>query len=287
MGLGEFVRATAEQARKDHLGAYAGNLAYRSLFAVFPALVSLFWLLKLVGANAAINGLGDLASTALPKTAGSAVKEQISSVSGAQANGALTLGAVVASLAAIWAVASAFRAAMEALNAMYAVEESRSLAKRQLVSLLLSLAVSALLAGALALLVLGPGIAHKLSGVAGAGAALHWLWLVGTWPALILGVLVAFALVYYFAPDVEQEFRWIGAGTVISVLFWLVFAALFSLYINNLAAPTQTYGALAGVAVLMIYAYCSSFILLLGAEMNQVIEMRHPEGKNEGEKQPG
>jgi membrane protein len=286
MGLGSFTRATLKQARVHQLDVHAGNLAFRCLFAVFPALVSFFWLLKLVGATNAISGLSDLAGDALPRAASGVVKAQLQNVSGTQASGRLTLGAIVAVLLTLWAISRACAAAMTALNAMHGVDEGRPFLKRQLTALSLSVAVSALLVVALVLLVLGPAIAGKLNGVAGVGPQLHWLWLVGSWPVLLVAVTVAFALLYYCAPDVEQEFRWISAGTVVGVLAWLAFAALFSLYINNFTSPGDSYGALAGVAVLMIYLYGSSFILLLGAEINQVFETRHTDGKRDGEKQP-
>lgn len=146
--------------------------------------------------------------------------------------------------------------------------------------------MSALLAGAL-LLVFGSRTAEQLGTVHGGGMVLRWLWLLGTWPVIGAAVLAAFALLYYVAPDVQQRFRWISTGSVISAVLWLLFAALFSLYVNNVIAPTQTYGALAGVAVLMIYFYISSFILLLGAELNQVIEQHEPRGRDGGERESG
>ena len=67
-------------------------------------------------------------------------------------------------------------------------------------------------------------------------------------------------------------------------MLWVGFSLLFSLYVNNFGSFNASYGALAGVVVLLLYIYYSSSILLIGAELNQVIEERIPEGKNEGEK---
>jgi len=284
MRLGEFVKQTAEQTGKDHLAVFAGNLAYRTLFALFPSLVSIIWLLRLFGAASLINNLVQLATVALPKAAGSAVTEQLTNVSQAQTGGTVTAGALIALVVALAASSAACRAAMAAMNAVYEVEEGRSFVRQQVTSLLLALAVAALLAGALVLIVFGAAIATRLGEVHGSGAVLRWMWLVGAWPVIAAEVLAAFALVYYVAPDVEQQFRWISAGSLIAAVLWLLFAAVFSLYVNNFVAPAQTYGALAGIAVLMVYLFGSSFILLLGAEMNQVIEAHHPAGKNPGER---
>ncbi len=79
-------------------------------------------------------------------------------------------------------------------------------------------------------------------------------------------------------------FRWVSLGSIIAVTLWLVFSVLFSLYVNNFGSYNATYGSLAGVAIFLFYIYYSALIMLVGAEMNQVIEGHIPEGKNEGEK---
>ena len=105
-------------------------------------------------------------------------------------------------------------------------------------------------------------------------------------PILAFVVLFAFALVYYFAPAARQKWRWISPGSVLAFVFWLVFSLLFSLYVGTFGSYNQTYGSLAGVIILMLYIYYSVVIMLLGAEMNQVIEWHIPGGKDEGEKVP-
>jgi membrane protein len=103
-----------------------------------------------------------------------------------------------------------------------------------------------------------------------------------------LVVLFAFALIYYFAPAAKQRFRWISPGSLIAFVFWLIFSLLFSLYTSTVGGSSysETYGSLAGVIVLMLYVYYSALIMLVGAEMNQVIEWHIPGGKDEGEKVP-
>jgi membrane protein len=56
--------------------------------------------------------------------------------------------------------------------------------------------------------------------------------------------------------------------------------------VGNFGSYNETYGSLAGVIILMLYIYYSAVIMLVGAEMNQVIEWHIPGGKDEGEKVP-
>jgi membrane protein len=173
---------------------------------------------------------------------------------------------------------------IDAMNAMYKVEEARPRWKRYLLSVVLSLGTAALLLFALALIVFGPQLGAALGDTVGLGSVFRLLWNVVQWPVLFCEVLLAFSLVYYFAPDVEQRFRWVSLGTIPAVTMWIVFSVLFALYVNNFGSYNATYGSLAGVAIFLFYIYWSGLIMLVGAEMNQVIEGHIPEGKDEGEK---
>jgi membrane protein len=146
------------------------------------------------------------------------------------------------------------------------------------------LGVAALLITALVLVVFGPEIGGAVADVVGLGFVFELAWNIVKWPVLIGIVLFAFALVYYFAPDVEQRFRYVSPGSLMAVAMWLLFSLLFRLYVENFGSYSATFGSFAGIIILMLYIYYSSFIMLVGAEMNQVIEEYVPEGKNEGEK---
>jgi len=269
--FGDFVRRTLAGARRDQLAVFAGNLAFRMLFACFPCLFTLFWLLEAFGGTRAVQSAVRLLSTALPRTAGGAVQQQLTGTTADQARGALTLGTLVASVAAVWAVTSAFHSLMVALNTMYGLEETRPAWQRYLIAAALASASTALLAGAVVLAVFGAAITRHLGQLAGSRPLLYWAWTIASWPVLVVAVLLAFALVYTCAPARQPVFRWLTAGAVLATLLWLLFTIAFSVYINHFAAPTRTYGALAGIAVLMVYLYGTAFILLLGAEMNGVI----------------
>ena len=167
---------------------------------------------------------------------------------------------------------------MEATNVMYEVAETRGFVKKYLVSIVLSVVVAALFVAALGLMVAGPAIAGQFGDVG------RWSWLILRWPVMLACVLAGLSLVYYYAPSAEQEFRFVTQGSIIAAGAWLVFSTAFSLYVQNFGSYNKTYGALAGVIILLLYTYYTSFIFLFGAEANQVIEDVAPDGKNEGDK---
>lgn len=286
LGLVDLLKRTFKEAGEDHLAAFAGNLTYKGLFALFPFFVFLLSLLGLFGSSELLPRLLDSASGVLPQGATTFLEDQLLTIADNKAKDTFTIGAIISILFALWGVSGAFRSVMEAMNVMYEVDEARPFWKVYGISIFLSLGVAVILISALVLVVFGPQLASLVAGIVGFGQVFEILWIVVQWPVLVCVVLFAFALIYYFAPDVEQRFRYVSPGSIVAVILWLLFSLAFSLYVNNFGGESYSasYGALAGVAILMLYIYYTTYILLLGAEMNQVIEEHAPEGKNEGEK---
>lgn len=286
LGLVELLKLTFKEVGEDHVAAFAGNLTYKTLFALFPFFVFLLSLLGIFGATGLVTSALDSIGPSLPEGAATFIENQLVSIAERDAEGAFTVSAVVAILLALWGVSGAFRSIMESMNVMYEIEEDRPFWKQAMISVLLSLSIAVLLIAALVLVVFGPTIGGAVADAVGLGSIFQIAWNIVQWPVLISLVLLAFAFVYYFAPDVEQRFKWISPGSIVAVVMWLLFSLAFSLYVNYSSESLgATYGTFAGIIILMLYIYYSAFIVLVGAEMNQVIEEHIPKGKNEGEKE--
>src|SRR5215218_3724817 len=272
LGLVDFFKLTYKEMSEDHVMAFAGNLTYKGLFAIFPFFTFLLSLLGLFNATDLVNTMVDKLSGIVPQSATKFVEGQLLSITQSQAESAFTFGAI--------------RSVMEAMNVMYEVEEDRPFWKVYGLSIFMSLAVTVLLVGALVLVIFGESIGVRVADLVGLGSVFATLWSIVQWPVVALVVLFAFALIYYFAPAARQRFRWISPGSILAFVFWLIFSLLFSLYASMAGSYNETYGSLAGVIILMLYVYYSALIMLVGAEINQVIEWHIPGGKNEGEKIP-
>jgi membrane protein len=286
LGMVDFFKLTYKEIEEDHVMAFAGNLTYKAIFAIFPFFTFLLSLLGLFNATDLVNTMIQNLSGVLPGTATDFIKGQLLSITESQAQSAFTFGAIISILLALWGVSGAFRSVMEAMNVMYEVEEDRPFWKKYGISIFISLAVILLMLTALAVVVFGRTFGGGLAGAIGLGSVFQTVWSIVQWPIVACVVLFAFALIYYFAPAVEQRFRWISPGAVLAFAFWLVFSLLFSYYAGNFGSYNETYGSLAGVIIFMLYIYYSALIMLVGAEMNQVIEWHIPGGKDEGEKVP-
>jgi membrane protein len=286
LGLIDFLKLTYKEMNEDHVMAFAGNLTYKGLFAIFPFFTFLLSLLGLLNATDLVNTMVDKLSGIAPQSATKFIEGQLLSITQSQAESAFTFGAIISILLALWGVSGAFRSVMEAMNVMYEVEEDRPFWKVYGLSIFMSLAVIVLLVGALVLVIFGESIGVRVADLVGLGSVFATLWSILQWPVVALVVLFAFALIYYFAPAAKQRFRWISPGSILAFVFWLIFSLLFSLYASMAGSYNETYGSLAGVIILMLYVYYSALIMLVGAEINQVIEWHVPGGKNEGEKIP-
>jgi membrane protein len=286
LGLVDFFKLTYKEMNEDHVMAFAGNLTYKGLFATFPFFTFLLSLLGLFNATDLVNTMVDKLSGVAPQSATKFIEGQLLGITQSQAESAFTFGAIISILLALWGVSGAFRSVMEAMNVMYEVEEDRPFWKVYGLSIFMSLAVIVLLVGALVLVIFGESIGVRVADLVGLGAVFATLWSIVQWPVVALVVLFAFALIYYFAPAAKQRFRWISPGSILAFVFWLIFSLLFSLYASIAGSYNETYGSLAGVIILMLYVYYSALIMLIGAEINQVIEWHIPGGKNEGEKIP-
>jgi len=197
-----------------------------------------------------------------------------------QKGGVLSFGI----LAALWSSSSAVVAITAALNQAYDVQEGRPWWKVRGIAVLLTMGLSLFLLLAAVLLIFGPQLGRGLASLVGLGTVFELTWNILRWPVSAGLLIVALALVYYFAPDVEQEWKWITPGAVFAVLATLLTSLGFSLYVNHFGSYNKTYGSLGAVIVFLTWLYLTGLCVLVGGEINAEIEHAAPGGKAPGHK---
>src|ERR671928_374867 len=182
LGLVQFLKLTFKEVSEDHVMAFAGNLTYKALFAIFPFFTFLLSLLGLFNATDLVNTMLSKASGVLPPGAFGFIKNQLLNITQSQAESAFTLAAIVSILLALWGVSGAFRSVMEAMNVMYEVDEDRPFWKKYGISIFISLAVIVLMLGALVVVVFGSAFGGGLAGAIGLGSVFQTVWRIVQWP---------------------------------------------------------------------------------------------------------
>src|SRR5215210_2512336 len=175
-------------------------------------------------------------------------------------------------LGTIWAASGAFAALMNALNRAYDVQETRPFWKVRGIAILMTFGLSALLLMGVLLLVAGPSLGRTIAEVFTLGDEFMVAWNIARWPAALLFMITTVALLFYFAPDANQPFRWITPGGVIGILLWVLASVAFNLYLSSdFNTYDKTYGSIGTVIILLLYLYISSLTILFGATLNATL----------------
>ena len=266
----------------DEMSTYASALAYQMLFSLFPFILFLIALIGFLHLPDFFSWLRLQSELVLPPQALEQVNPVIDQLQQSK-GGLLSIGIVIA----LYTASAGVRLMMSAMNAAYDVVEGRPIWKRFPLSIVYTVGIAGMLLIAAALMVLGPQVMGWIAGQVGLEEAIVTIWTIARWPVIVILMMVAVALIYYVMPDVKQDFRFITPGSVLAVVVWILASLGFAFYVKTFANYNAMYGSIGAIIVLLLYFYISAAVLLLGAEMNAVIEHMSSEGKDPGEKAPG
>jgi membrane protein len=252
----------------------AAALTYYALMSLFPALLIGVAVLGVFGQAALVSDAADyLKDAGAPPETVDAITSALRS---AQSQRGTAVGAlVIGLLTALWGASGAFGSVGSALNQIWRVEEGRGFVSHKLHNLGWTVLLIALTLITCVLLFLGGGLAGDVLGVIGLGDTAVEVWGIVRWPAALLAAMLIYAVVYYAAPNVEiRHWHYITPGAVFGVTTWIVASGAFFFYVSKFSSYSATYGAFATVVILLIWLYLTSAVLLLGAELNAVVDLR-------------
>jgi membrane protein len=280
LSWGQILQRTFSEAFKDNCLGMAAQLAYYFFFALFPTLLVVIAIADVFAADVMrmIGGLGGI----VPGEALSLITDQLGKLTAGEQGGLLTIGM----LTALWSSSAAMTAIIDTLNTAYDIEEGRPWWKVRVTAIALTVGLALFIVVAFSLVVAGPTLAERLADRWFLGPAFEWTWKILQWPLVFALVSSTIALVYYFAPDADQDLVWLTPGSIAATTLWLVASLGFKYYLANFGGY-ESYGIVGGVMVLMLWFYLSGLVILLGAEMNAEIEHASEYGKDVGEKVPG
>ncbi len=265
----------------DNLVSRAAELGYYFLFALFPTLLSASSILGLLAkrASSVYVGMLNYLSIVIPHSAFQLVIETFNQTAAASTGGKIAFGLA----AALWSASVGFAAIQDTANIVYKVKETRPYWKAKLQAILVTLLLSLVITSTLSVLLtadfLDKRIA-KMAQVAYVGRSEIILVQVTAWVIVLALLMLLFAIIYYFAPDLKNKhWHWLTPGAAIGIFGWLAASLGLRVYLHYFPSYSAAYGSLGAVIILLTWFYLTGLMLLAGAEINSeiqaiVIEMR-------------
>ncbi len=265
-----FIRIVFDECFKDDVFGHAAQLAFYFLFALFPMLIFLAALVGYLPMPHLLEQLLKYLSQVLPPTALVLVGQTLNEITQQPRGGLLSFGLI----ATIWAASSGLHALIYSLNIAYGVKNLRPWWKDRYLALGLTFIFSALVISALALVFFGSTLGNFLADRYAWNNSIRNGWQLFQWPLVVLFVWFSLELVYYIAPNNIRPWRWFTPGAVFALATWLAISFGFKLYVIRISNYTLTYGSLGSVIALMFWLYLTSLVILIGGEINSMLERR-------------
>jgi len=262
------LKRTIAEIGEDNCLGLAAQLAFYFFLSLFPALLFLVALVGYLPIEDTLTRLLAALGTVAPGEVLALLRAQLEELARGSHGSLLTLGIA----GAVWSSSAAMVAIIDALNDAYDIDERRSWWKRRAVAIALTVALALFIVMSLAFVLAGPSVALRVADWFRLAPAFALLWAIVRWPLMIFLIVFGVDLVYHFAPNRRGRWVWITPGSLLATGLWILSSFAFKFYVTNLANFNATYGAIGGVVVLLLWFYVSGLAILVGAELNGVIE---------------
>jgi len=273
LSLKDVAKSSMEHMRDDRVNVAAGAFAYRWFLSIFPTIIALLGVASLVTLpSSVVVRLIHGVTEALPASAAAVFTKAIVH-STLRVKGDL-FATILASIVALWSAVSGMVVVEVGVGMAYSLPGERSFLAKRLVALELLIGGIVLGGAASALTVFGSQLgdsARHLVPISGVAFGFGWTAL--RWIAALTLINLLFTLIYYLAPNrARPKWRWTSLGALLATVLWAIVSLGFSLYTSDFPSYDRTYGAFAGVAILIFWLYLTGLAILVGGEVNAAVE---------------
>lgn len=276
------LKRTFASIKDDHVQMMAAGLAFYTMLSIFPALIALVSVYGLVSDPADVQDQIESVTSGMPESTSGLIEEQLTGIVESSSS-ALGWATAIALLGALWTASSGMQQGIKAINRAYDEEETRGFVKLRGLALGLTLAFILIAILSIGLIVVVPPLLDQLE----LGGVVDALLSVAQYLVLALVFMTGLAILYRFAPDRTQaSWKWLSWGAVVATVLWIIASIGFSIFVTQFGSYQETYGALAGVIILLLWFFISGFVVLMGAELNSEMEHQTRRDTTKGPEQP-
>ncbi|WNM56719.1 YihY/virulence factor BrkB family protein [Candidatus Nitrospira allomarina] len=253
---------------EDDVFGRAAQLGFYFLLAAFPAMLGVTSLIGMLPRQVVVPNVMPYAREVLPAESLVLVERYVEQMIQGSGGGLFSLSL----LGSLWAASWGMMAIINTLNAVYGVKETRPIWKAGITAVLLTLGAAVFFITSLILILAGEEVSQWVTAVTG----FEWWstlgWPLLQWPIIVFLMLMAINLVYYWAPNSDQEWQWMKPGSMLAVFLWIILSLGLKFYVENFINYNAVYGPITGVIILMMWLYVGGLTLLIGGELNFILK---------------
>ncbi|WP_246943018.1 YihY/virulence factor BrkB family protein [Bacillus pinisoli] len=263
-----FLKDLWGRFHQDELAGLSAELAYFFLLSLFPFMIFLVTLIGYLPLDQ--ENIIEFLRQYAPGEALTLIERNIQGIIRSENGGLLSFGII----ATIWSASNGLNAVIRAFNRAYDVKETRSFIIARMMSVILTIAMIVVIIIALLLPVFGKQIGVFIFSTLGLSDTFLLIWNAARWVISFFVLLVVFSCLYYFAPNKHLHWKEVFTGAFFATVGWIIVSTAFSYYVGSFGNYSATYGSLGGIIVLMIWFYLTGMIILIGGEINAILNCK-------------
>jgi len=270
--LVRYPKHVAKAVIDNDFSGMAAEMGFMLMLGIFPAMLFLMAIFGWMGNKSFMNPVLLFLSSVIPDDSMNLIHTVLNEVMIFSKGGLIaTVGIIVT----LFLTSNAVAVVLKGLNRAYKVEETRSFVYTRLLSIIMVFVNTFMLFLSINLIIFGKVIIAFLVNYVGISHAFAVTLLTLRWPVAFLALYIMALINYYILPDLKGDEKLKRKstlpGTLFFCIFWLVGSWGFSIYVNNLHTYNRVYGTIGAFAMLMVWLYYTSLLLLIGGEINSQV----------------
>jgi len=263
----DFFITLGKKVHKDEILPLAFELSHRLLLALFPFIIFIMTLVGFFNLNYTdvMYILEDLFPYEMMEIVSSFVTEVVETRHTGLLSGSLII--------AIYSASSGFKAVIRGINRAYNVKETRKFIHAWLIRALLVFILAFAIISSILLLVFGDALYTLFLNRFGYNPYASTVFGLTGDLTLLAVLLFTIVFIYKFGSCKKLTIYQVMPGALVTLIVWIAASRIFNIYINNFAALSVVYGSIAGVFITMIWVNIISVIILVGAEINSLLDV--------------